>query len=122
MWVAEGRSPLPRSREQALSGLIDGAGAELYFSALSIWEVAIKRALERSNLEIEPTQLSRLLRASGFRELFITADQAAAVANLPRLHGDPFDRLLIAQAISEDLTLLTADRQVARYPGPIRLV
>lgn len=98
--------------------MIKEAGSELYFSAVSIWEVAIKRALKRSEFEIEPAQLSQLLRASGFKEVYVTARQAVRVGDLAPLHGDPFDRLLIAQAISENPTLLTADRQIARYPGP----
>ena len=122
VWIAEGRSPLPPAREQALSALVNEKDGELYFSAVSIWELAIKRALKRPDFAIEPTRLSGLLRASGFREIHVTAEQAVGVAELPRLHGDPFDRLLIAQAHTDNLTLLTADRQIARYPGPIRRV
>ena len=122
IWMAQGRSPLPPTREQALRAQVEAEFADLHFSALSIWEVAIKRALRRPDFDIEPVRLIGLLSDAGFHELAITAHHTMGVADLPRLHSDAIDRLLIAQAMAEGLTLLTADRQIARYPGPIRLI
>ena len=102
--------------------LLEAPGNVLFFSAVSILEVAVKSGLKRRDFTFSPWVLQDALRANGYLELHVTAEQAAGVAKLPRLHGDPFDRLLIAQAIAENLILLTADRQIARYPGPIRRV
>jgi PIN domain nuclease of toxin-antitoxin system len=97
-------------------------GNELHFSAISILEVAIKFALDRGDFQTDPQVLRRSLLANGYLELQVTGDHAAAVARLPVLHKDPFDRLLAAQAGVEGITLLTRDATLARYPGPIRLV
>jgi PIN domain nuclease of toxin-antitoxin system len=95
---------------------------ELLFSALSIWEVAIKSALERGSFRVDARLLLRGLIDSGYTELPITSQHAVMIDALPLLHKDPFDRLLLAQAISEGILLLTTDAQLARYPGPVRLV
>ena len=91
----------------------------LEFSGASIWEIAIKRMLEKPEFHVDPCALRNGLLARDFQELPVTSEHALAVLQLPPIHGDPFDRLLIAQAISEGATLLTADRTIARYPGPI---
>lgn len=93
----------------------------LTFSVVSILEVAIKASRNRGDVP-EPDTLRDRLVEVGLRELPIESAHAAAVRHLPLLHSDPFDRLLLAQAQVEGLTLLTADRTLARYPGPIRLV
>lgn len=90
------------------------------FSAASIWEVAIKQQDRRPEYFVDPDVLRTTLREVGCRELPVTSVHAAAVGHLPPIHRDPFDRILIAQAQIEGITLLTADRTVARYPGPIR--
>jgi PIN domain nuclease of toxin-antitoxin system len=92
--------------------MISGANA-VFASTASIWELAIKVSLGRLHLDIE--RLSGLLDAAGIHELQITRQHVMAVARLPLLHRDPFDRLLIAQAITEPMRLLTADRQLAAY-------
>ncbi len=94
----------------------------MFFSALSIWEVAIKSALNKKDLNTDPRVLRRGLLDAGHIELPITSEHAVAVRDLSVIHKDPFDRLLIAQATVEGITLLTVDRQVAKYPGPIRKV
>jgi PIN domain nuclease of toxin-antitoxin system len=94
----------------------------LVFSVASIWEAAIKHALRRDDFDNEPVQLRDGLLDNGYVELPITGLHAAAVAHLPRIHRDPFDRLLVAQAMVEGITLLTADPVLARYPAPVRLV
>lgn len=93
----------------------------LLFSAVSIWEVAIKRGLGRSDFRVDPGPLRRGLLDNGYEELPVLGLHAAAVDLLPPLHRDPFDRMLIAQAQVEGTVLLTMDPAVARYPGPIRL-
>ena len=102
--------------------LINKSATELMFSTASIWEVVIKNALGRSDFCVEPQQLRNGLIQNGYHELAIRSEHALAVGLLPPIHKDPFDRILIAQAQVENVTLLTTDDQVARYPGPIRSV
>jgi PIN domain nuclease of toxin-antitoxin system len=92
------------------------------FSAASIWEVAIKAPLRRPDFGADPAILRRALLDNGYVELPVWSEHAAAVAHLPLIHKDPFDRLLIAQAVSEGAVLLTSDAIIAKYPGPIRRV
>ncbi len=94
----------------------------MMFSPISLWEIAIKRALERPDFRVDGRVLRRNLLDDDFTELPVTSDHALGVQNLPLLHKDPFDRLLIAQAVVEGVTLLTSDRLVAQYPGSVRLV
>ncbi len=93
---------------------------DVCISAVSIWEAAIKISLGR--LEVSIDDLVRGIDASGFTELPITAKQSATVATLPSHHRDPFDRLLIAQALHEPLRLLTADVTLQPYSPLIELV
>jgi PIN domain nuclease of toxin-antitoxin system len=102
--------------------LIGDPENELSFSVASIWEIAIKYALGRESFRTDPQLLRRSLLGNGYHELAITGEHAAAVANLPLLHRDPFDRMLVAQSIVEGIMLLTADPVVARYPAPVRKV
>ena len=95
---------------------------ELFFSAASIWEIVIKNGLGRDDFKVDARVLRRGLLDNDYTELAITSDHAAMVESLPLIHKDPFDRILIAQAIAEGFTLLTADSIVAKYPGPIELV
>ncbi|HEX4882258.1 MAG TPA: type II toxin-antitoxin system VapC family toxin [Porticoccaceae bacterium] len=94
----------------------------LWFSAVSLWEITIKKGLGRQDFQIDPHLLRRGLLDNGYTELAITSQHAMATAHLPHLHKDPFDRMLVAQAESEGVLLLTADELVARYPGPVRRV
>ena len=110
-----------RLSEEARQLLLDSAN-ELYYSAASLWEVTIKRTLGRSDFQVDPRRLWRMLPVNGYRELPIAGEHAIAVEALPLLHNDPFDRLLLAQARVEGLTLLTVDQQLAEYGAPVRLV
>ncbi len=112
---------IPEKRTPELLALLEAPRTELFFSAVSIWEVAIKNQHHSGNLFSADTLRSRLLEV-GCIELPVTSTHAVAIRNLPPIHKDPFDRLLIAQAQVEGVTLLTADRTIARYPGPIRLL
>jgi PIN domain nuclease of toxin-antitoxin system len=102
--------------------LIADPNNEVLFSAASIWEVAIKRGLGRDDFQADPRLLRRGLLDNGYAELPIRSDHVVAIAGLPPIHKDPFDRLLVAQATVEGITLLTADSLVAQYPGPVRAV
>ncbi|MGB7585735.1 MAG: type II toxin-antitoxin system VapC family toxin [Terriglobales bacterium] len=102
--------------------LIDNAENELLFSAASLWEVAIKRRLGREDFNVDARLLRRGLLDNGYGELPIISDHVVATESLPALHKDPFDRILVAQATVEGITLLTMDSLVSEYPGPIRKV
>lgn len=102
--------------------LVDNPENQIFFSAASIWEVAIKYGLGRPDFRTDPRMLRYSLFAHRYAELPVTGGHAMAVATLPPLHRDPFDRLLIAQSIVEGITLLTVDRLTASYPAPIQQV
>lgn len=118
LWAAADAAELP-SRARAL---IENSAHTLLFSVASLWEIVIKRGLDRDDFQVEPHVLRRNLLDAGYVELPITSTHVLAVEQLPPVHRDPFDRLLIAQAISEGVTLLTHDHTVARYPGPVQHV
>jgi len=94
----------------------------LLFSAASLWEVAIKSGLGRADFRADARLLRRGLLNNGYEELPILGAHAVAVEDLPPLHKDPFDRILIAQSTVEGILLLTVDPLVSRYPGPIRML
>ena len=100
--------------------LINAADNEPLFSVASLWEIAIKRGLGRKDFQVDARLLRRGLLDNGYSELPIRSEHVVAVEDLPVIHKDPFDRLLVAQATVEGITLLTLDLVVARYPGPIR--
>ena len=102
--------------------LLEDPGNELLFSAASLWEVAIKSGLGREDFQVEARVLRRGLLDNGYGELAIASEHAVAVDTLPPIHKDPFDRILVAQALVEGITLLTSDPWVAKYPGPVRKV
>jgi PIN domain nuclease of toxin-antitoxin system len=118
LWAA---GPSPRLSSQARR-FIEDAANELLASTASLWEIAIKSALRRPSFPVDAALFRRNLLNNGYRELAVTGEHAVAVAALPTLHKDPFDRMLLAQSIVEGITLLTADPVVARYPAPVRLV
>jgi PIN domain nuclease of toxin-antitoxin system len=95
---------------------------EIFFSAASLWEVSIKRGLGRADFQVDARLLRRGLLDNGYGELPIMSAHVVAIESLPPLHKDPFDRVLVAQATVEGITLLTNDSRVAQYPGPIRAV
>jgi PIN domain nuclease of toxin-antitoxin system len=101
---------------------IDDPGNEPVFSTASLWEIAIKKALGKPKFQADPRILRSAMLAAGYVELPVLGDHAVAIAGLPPIHKDPFDRLLIAQSSVEGILFLTADRIIARYPGPIQLM
>ena len=112
----------PERLSAAARALLDDPRNELLFSAASVWEVAIKNGLGREDFRVEPRVLRRGLLDNGYVELPITSQHAVGIDSLPPLHKNPFDRLLLAQALAEGITLLTVDEQLAGYPGPVRKV
>lgn len=103
-----------------LRARIGSPSAEVFVSAASIWEIAIKMAIGKLAIDgTDPARLDELVPACGFRELAITGAHATAVATLPMLHADPFDRLLLAQARAERATLVSRDPVLASYGIPI---
>lgn len=115
IWAA---TDSPRLPAETIALLNDDQN-QLFFSVVSFWEISIKRSLGRRDIHVAPRQLRRQALDAGYRELEVTSEHAFTVESLPMLHRDPFDRMLIAQAMAEGMTLLTGDGAVARYAGPI---
>ncbi len=118
VWLADGSSKL----SDAALTLMGDADNDVVFSVASLWEIAIKFALGRPEFQFDPRVLRRALLDNGYSELDVTAQHVLATVSLPPIHRDPFDRLLIAQATVEGITLVTADTTIPRYPGPIQRV
>jgi PIN domain nuclease of toxin-antitoxin system len=112
----------PRRLPKPARALIADAANQLLFSPASLWEVAIKRGLGREDFQVDARLLRRGLLDNGYTELPILSDHVVATESLPPIHKDPFDRILVAQATVEGITLLTFDTLLAQYPGPIRRV
>lgn len=105
----------PDRLSKKAQGLLLDPANRLMFSSASLWEIGIKRSLGRADFNVDPRRLWRMLLASGYLELPITSEHALVAGDLPMLHKDPFDRVLIAQARVEGLQLLTVDKAVAKY-------
>jgi len=112
----------PDRLSQAARQLIEDEQNELIFSTASLWEVVIKRRLGRESFKLDPRLLRRGLLDNGYGELPISSEHVVAIDTLPPIHKDPFDRVLVAQALVEGITLLTTDAVVAGYPAPVRTV
>lgn len=109
----------PDQLSAASRPLLEDPLNELFFSAASLWEIAIKRGLGRSDFQVDARVLRRGLLDNGYQEFAIASEHAVFIDSLPPLHKDPFDRILVAQATVEGVILLTADALVAQYPGPV---
>lgn len=118
LWAA-GR---PERLSQAARKQLNNPSNELLFSAASLWEISIKNSLGREDFRVDPRSLRRGLIDNGYLELPITSQHAVNLDMLPPIHRDPFDRMLLSQALIEGVTLLTTDAQLARYRGPVRKV
>lgn len=117
LWAADSLERVPAGARALMADLEN----ELLFSVVSLWEVAIKNGLNRPDFQVDARLLRRGLIDNGYVELPMSGEHAVAVDTLPRIHRDPFDRLLIAQAMVEGLVLLTSDVTLERYSGPVRL-
>lgn len=118
LWAAGAPDRLPADTRL----LFEDPATELIFSAASLWEIAIKNSLARADFNVDARLLRRKLLENNYTELAVTGAHAVAVNSLPPIHKDPFDRILVAQAQVEMLTLLTADEIIGRYPGPVRVI
>jgi PIN domain nuclease of toxin-antitoxin system len=118
LWAAGQPERLPTAARR----MIEDARNQSMFSAASLWEVAIKSGLRRGDFRADARLLRRGLLDNGYEELAIAGEHAVAIASLPPIHRDPFDRMLVAQSAVEGILLLTADSAVAQYPGPVRKV
>lgn len=118
LWAAGNSKRLSASARK----LLNDPRNELCFSVASLWEITMKNSLDRKDLRVEPRVLRRGLLDNGYTELPVTSQHAVGVDALPHIHRDPFDRLLLAQALSEGITLVTGDALLATYPGPIRKI
>ena len=118
LWAVAQPDRLPASSRKSL----ESPDNEVFFSAASIWELSIKLQIRRISLAVLPEEIAEAALRMGFEELSVTAAHAAGVRRLPRHHRDPFDRLLIAQAIHEPARLLTADRVLAQYSDLVEVV
>ena len=118
LWAVASSKRLSRESR----ALIEDEANDVYFSAASMWEIAIKSALGRNDFRVDVAAMAAALPAMGLAELPVTAAHAVAVTRLPTIHRDPFDRLLVAQSIVEPLVLLTNDAALARYSESIRVV
>ena len=118
LWAAH----TPERLSAKALAIFNDASHELLFSAVSIWEVAIKSGLGRDDFKVDVRLFRRGMLDNGYQELPVSSTHAVCLDALPDLHKDPFDRMLLAQATAEGILLLTSDNVVARYPGPVQLV
>ena len=116
LWAADGTLPI------SASGYILDESNDLFFSPASLWEVIIKRSLGRDDFDVNPHSLYNGLLDNGYTELPITAEHTLLIDSMLPIHKDPFDRILLAQAASCGMSLLTADSIAAEYPGSIILL
>lgn len=116
IWAAAGILP-----KQAYDLVTDGEN-EICFSSASIWEIVIKRSLGRSDFTVDPQLLLRGLLDNDYRELAVTSSHVLRISDLPAIHKDPFDRLLLAQAKAEGILLVTADKTLAQYQAPVLFI
>ncbi|MGH8581172.1 MAG: type II toxin-antitoxin system VapC family toxin [Gammaproteobacteria bacterium] len=112
----------PRRLPESLRTTLADPDHEVCYSAASIWEIAVKAALKRVKFRYRPDEIAAAARQTGMVEVCVSASQAARVVDLPHHHRDPFDRLLIAQALSLPARLLTADAVLLRYSEMVQEV
>lgn len=112
----------PQRLPREISDLLRDPGETIFFSAASIWEIAVKRSLNREAFDFQPKDIHRLALETGFTELPVMASHTWPVAHLPWHHRDPFDRLLVAQALSLPTRLLTSDAALPPYSDLVTLV
>jgi PIN domain nuclease of toxin-antitoxin system len=110
----------PRRMDAETRATIESGEVDVLFSAASIWEIAIKAGLGRRDFALDPAEIAQAALDTGFTELAVRSNAAALVARLPLLHRDPFDRVLVAQAIVEPATLYTTNQQLVPYSDLVR--
>jgi PIN domain nuclease of toxin-antitoxin system len=118
LWALDGSLRL----DAGMRNLLEDRANEVLFSAASIWEIAIKVRLGRGDFALRPEAIAQAARETGFTELPVLADTAALVAELPLHHRDPFDRLLVAQAMAGPMRLYTADPVLQPYSELVTVI
>ncbi len=118
LWAAANSRRLPKEARR----LLEDPANEVLYSAASLWEIAIKAALRKSDFRVDLALLRPALAAMDFVELPITGGHAERLASLPQIHKDPFDRMLVAQSLSEPLVLLTNDAALGAYGEGVKVV
>lgn len=118
LWAATA----PQRLSAEALALFNNLDNELYFSSVSIWEVAIKRGLNRDDFQLDVREFRRGLIDNGYLELPMSSLHAVAIDTLPAVHRDPFDRMLVAQARVEGIPFFTSDAVLAQYAGLVRSV
>ena len=118
LWNVYGSRKLPAR----VARLFRDGRHEFFYSPASLWEIAMKAARGRDDFKADVGAIRDALEGNGFHELPIAAQHAVAVASLPAVHADPFDRMLVAQAMVEPMALVTTDARLAAYPGAIEVV
>jgi PIN domain nuclease of toxin-antitoxin system len=115
LWAITGSPKLPRNALE----LIESPKSSVWISAATVWEIAIKHSLRRGDMPVSSQDALRYFRDSGYRFLPVEPEHAVAIEDLPAHHADPFDRILVAQALVEPMRLMTHDPMVARYSDTI---
>jgi PIN domain nuclease of toxin-antitoxin system len=118
LWNVYGSRKLP----VRVARLFRDGRHQFFYSAASLWEIAIKAARGREDFVADTAAIRDALEANGFHELPVAAQHAVQLSSLPPIHADPFDRMLVAQAIAEPMALITSDERLAAYPGMIEVV
>ena len=118
LWNVSGSRKLP----PRVARLFRDGRHQFFYSAASLWEIAIKAARGREDFVVDVAEIRDALGDNGFHELAITSEHTVALSKLPPIHGDPFDRMLVAQGITEPMALITSDERLAAYPGTIEVV
>lgn len=118
LWALGSPGRLP----QDIAAQLESPETTVYFSAASIWEIAIKTTLGKVDFNYSPEEIAQAAKGTGFAELSINSEHGAKVAGLPPHHRDPFDRLLIAQTLLLPAQLITADAALVPYTELVRLV
>lgn len=112
----------PERLTESIHDVLQNRQHELYFSSISIWEIVIKRALGRDDFVVDPRLLRYGLINNGYVELSMTSEHALTLATLPGIHKDPFDRMLVAQTMTESMRLITADAVLGQYSDWVMLM
>ena len=118
IWAAS----MPERLSSAAFKLMEQPQHQFHFSALSLWEIKLKRGPVQPGFIVDFSLLHRGLIENSYTELFIKSSHSLALDQLPPIYKDPFDRMLVTQVVFEGMLLLTSDSVVAQYPGSIRLV
>lgn len=121
LWAIQGHGSLGRRATELIADPVNG----IWVSAVSIWEIAIKHPLQRgspNDMPIPGREARALFEEAGYHLLPVSAEHAAAVDDLPPIHADPFDRMLVAQALTEPMRLLTRDARLGEYGALVTVV